>query len=1106
MVFLLTITLSTTGSLTLHAQSTSKVIETKVKTTYAEHIGTTLPLRDLLPTLPTDPAKRNWAKSLRRAPKNFIGRGKNTVTRPELVFQGPDPVRQTTFPTRKNNDEIITELNIQGLFSSFGSPHDPSGDIGRDYYIQAINATRIGVYDRTGELINAFAANILWQSINFTSAGDPIVLYDQEANRWVITEFPPGNQLLVAVSQTSDPLGSWDAWNFATPFFPDYPKYAVWNNTYSVTTNEEGPGVLHAYFLDREALLAGDPNVSIQRLELPGSTNTEAGFFVATPVDWSGNTSPTSDPMIVALNDSSWGELEEDAIEIYSIDLDWDNPDNTAVTNTTVLTTPFDGYACEAAGIGFACIPQAGGGIGLDGIPEVIMNQPHYRRFDTHESMVMTFMTDVDGNELSGVRWVELRRLRVEDDWTVYQEGTVAPPDGLHRFMPSIAMDRLGSIGLAYSVSSSESFAGIRYTGRLATDSLGVMTFPETTAVDGTNNIDSGSRFGDYSHMSIDPINDRTFWFTGEYAGGGNVRTRILGFSLRKDTTDIGPTKLLSPSNSPDLTATELVQVDIKNYGVDTQQVFQVGYIFNGETTVIDTLNQTLLPDSSFTHTFTETVDLERIDDYSFKLFTVLAEDEVVPNDTLNTVVTKQSKRDAGITVFQGISPINCGETLTLQMVLTNFGTETLTNVDIIVELNDALVETIEWEGALERGETTLVEITLDNLLNGANTISSTTANPNGVSDEVTANDARTQSVEVLVNGKEFLVKFNFDEYPEETSWELSDANGNVIFSGDSYGGMAFQDIEIPVCLDPTQCYTFEVFDAFSDGICCQYGEGSYEITTDIGLPVINSNGEFGDSESNDFCADIRCMLSVDIDFTSESETGAADGSIFLDPNNGAGPFQYSIDGGENFRPIGLFSGLTAGTYAVVVTGAADCNYTEEFELTLCALDILTSVTNESTVGANDGIIAIRAQGGLGPFLYSINGGQTFRSNDTFTGLDAGTYNVVIKDDGGCTAEIEVIIDVSTAIATFTQGQLIRIAPNPTEGVFRVEVEGFTGKSVFLPVGIYDATGKFLYQSQVTRYNDKYEGQLSLSPYPAGVYYVRFYDDAFDKMLRVVKK
>ena len=201
------------------------------------------------------------------------------------------------------------------------------------------------------------------ERIGFSSGGDPIILYDREYEKWIITEFPSpfsanSNRLLVAVSLTSDPMGAYDAYSFATPSFPDYPKYGIWDNAIIVTTNEQGPSVLDSYFIRRDELMNGAEEVTIQSVGIPGTTQSENGFFVATPVDWNGVVAPPEGrhPLIVRLADASWSNTQmDDQIEIYSIDLNWDNPDSTEVSQVSIPVSPYDANPCSF--FGFACVP-----------------------------------------------------------------------------------------------------------------------------------------------------------------------------------------------------------------------------------------------------------------------------------------------------------------------------------------------------------------------------------------------------------------------------------------------------------------------------------------------------------------------------------------------------------------------------------------------------------------------------------------------------------------------------------------------------------------------------------------------------------------------------
>ena len=467
-------------------------------------------------------------------------------------------------------------LISMGLIQDYPAPIHliPMGILVKTVYVQVVNATYIQVFDKEGNSVGEpFTANTLWNSIGFSSAGDPVIIYDQEADRWILTEFPSGNQLLVAISDSEDPLGSWNAYNFSTPNFPDYPKYSLWPNAIVVTTNEQGSAVAPVYLINREDLLNGEPMVMIQRIEVPGNSDGP-GFQVATPVDWSGSVLPPLEaaPMILQLNDDEWGPNGEDEIKIVSFDIDWQDSDNTTMTVANIPLSPFDTYPCAAATGGFACIPQPNGN-GIDGLQEVIMNQVHYRNFDSHEGMVLNFITDASGDNLSGIRWVELRRLPGAD-WALYQEGTYAPEHNTHRFMGAIAMDKAGNIGLAYSVSGLETFPSIRFTGRRVSDPLGEMTVNEYEVIAGSSNA-SSVRFGDYASLAVDPANDMTFWFTGEYMQDNGWGTRIFSFNISRDTIDIGPTALFNPQDSPDLTAAEPVRIEVKNFGLDTQSVFR---------------------------------------------------------------------------------------------------------------------------------------------------------------------------------------------------------------------------------------------------------------------------------------------------------------------------------------------------------------------------------------------------------------------------------------------------------------------------------------------------------------------------------------------------
>ena len=1075
-----------------------------VQLTYAEKIGTTPPVRNLIKMPAATNEKRKTAKDKRREIPNFANRRAPSQEAPHAKPIGQDPVRQ--FSSRNTGLMVEPIVNKDGIGQDIAgaTPPDPDGDIGSKYYVQVLNASYFLVHDKEGnELSEPIAFNTIWTSIGFSSAGDPIVLYDQEFDRWIFTEFPSGNQLLFAISDTDDPLGTWTAYNFGTPSFPDYPKYSLWPNAFVVTTNEQGPGTLPLYLINREGILNGDDIVPIQRIELPG-VGSGPGFQVATPVDWSGSMAPaTDDPIILGLNDDAWGQVDEDQLEMWTVSIDWSDPNNTVVTNIDIPTAPFDTNPCAAPGFGFACIPQPNGN-GIDGLPEVIMNQSHYRNFGSHESIVLNFITDADGNELSGIRWMELRRVN-GSDWTVYQEGTYAPDDGLHRFMGGIAMDGNGNIALGYSVSGLDEFPGLRFTGRRAGDPLGEMTVEEYIAVAGEGNV-GGSRFGDYAKMAIDPSDDRTFWFTGEYAGANGWKTRIFSFNLGRDTIDLGATALVTPQNSPSLTASETVEIQIKNFGIDTPSVFNVGYIFENGTPIIDTINFELAPDSTYNHIFMPTVDLSVVGEYEFRVFTDLADDQAPFNDTLFARVSKLPRKDVGVIAINGLNGTICNDTIDVEITFSNFGTEAVTEVTINVELNDVALSPIQYSGpTIAPGETGSFNLQLIGLVNGTNVIVATTSNPDGEADEIADNDTFTRDFTATPEGVSVFLELLTDDYPSETTWEVTDDAGNILFSGGPYTETETQYTE-EFCLDPEGCYTFTIFDSYGDGICCGFGEGNYQIEDADGLPLLSSTGEFADSESNDFCATFDCTLSGSVSTSPESEDGASDATIMINTDGGVGPFQFSIDGGQSFQANGLFDGLPAGEYNILIQDDAGCDYEELVVITSCAIDLMAEVSPEMEVGTMTGSIIVAVAGGNPPFQYSIDGGQIFQEEGTFEGLSAGDYTIIVTDSIGCRKEIEVTVDFVSNNNKLVFGQIIELFPNPTDGVFRVDVKGIQNQGTFLKVEILNIEGKLIQANQLTKYDDTYTGQLSLVAYPSGTYFVRFKHDSIDHLLKVIKK
>ncbi|HXV78067.1 MAG TPA: choice-of-anchor J domain-containing protein [Candidatus Polarisedimenticolaceae bacterium] len=432
----------------------------------------------------------------------------------------------------------LPSRNFPGQGYSGVNPPDTVGDVGPNHYVQMINGgggALVAIYDKsepTPNLLSSFTLDSLGSGACASGRGDPIVLYDRLADRWMLSEFSfSGNNLCVYISQTPDPTGGYYAYGFAAPSFPDYPKYGVWptdanggQGSYVVTANDGGPGV---YALDRGAMLVGAAS-TYQRLTIPPLSGF--AFQAPTPADMDGPQPPAAaTPAIIMRHrdteNHSGPAAPGDLLELWEFQVDWAQPANTTLfTRPSIDVAEFDSALCGLTA--FFCFPQPGSSTTLDPLREVIMNRLQYMNHGDRETLVGNFVVDVDGADLGGLRWFELERSG--GGWTLKQEGTYSIDDD-NRFMAASSMDQSGNIAIAYNITSSATFPSLRYTGRLDDDPPGVMTQPETVIHAGASP-NSSNRYGDYSGMNLDPADDCTFWFTGMDNLTTSWRTQIASF------------------------------------------------------------------------------------------------------------------------------------------------------------------------------------------------------------------------------------------------------------------------------------------------------------------------------------------------------------------------------------------------------------------------------------------------------------------------------------------------------------------------------------------------------------------------------------------------
>jgi hypothetical protein len=500
-----------------------------VEKVQGNYLGLSVPIRDL-PGLDESTIiyehKEGTVKENRRRPE---------AVNPNALPKTEDPARQQFYP--KSSWELPMGVNFLGSGGAF--PPDPTGAVSEEYYVQAVN-TVYRVYNKDGSPAGTpKSLSSLWPGSS--NSGDPIVMYDRHAEKFVITQFQTGsNKILFAISETSDPNGSFYLYEFSFPSFPDYPKFSVWSDGYYMTSNTWQQNVVA---FERDKMIVGDPTASMVPLTLP-SFSTSYGFRSVLPADADGDLPPYGTPNYMFLfQDDSWGGVSYDHIRVLKMQVDWETPSNSSISlHQNIATEPFNSVFTNS----WDDITQKGTTQKIDAIASIFNYRAQYLRWHNYNTVMLCKVVDVNNNNKGGIRWYELRQSHETDLFEIRQQSTYSPPDVDSRFLGSISMDYNGHIGMAYSVSGPNSYPGLAFTGRFHWDALGDMSLPETFAQEGIFYQSGGNRFGDYSHMSLDP-DGKTFWYTGEFIGAsGTRRTKIFSFSL-EDIVSVADQDYIEP-------------------------------------------------------------------------------------------------------------------------------------------------------------------------------------------------------------------------------------------------------------------------------------------------------------------------------------------------------------------------------------------------------------------------------------------------------------------------------------------------------------------------------------------------------------------------------
>ena len=449
---------------------------------------------------------------------------------------GPDPVVQTgeTVGNRPLHESLAAApaplTTFKGLdLQNWGGgwPPDTHGDVGPNHFIQAVN-TSVGIFDKaTGTRLAAFTINNFFVAAGGSGAcatlnyGDPIVIYDQVSGRWIVTDFafagsgttPPYYEC-IAVSKTADPVsGGWWIYTVtaSTTALNDYPKFGIWNDgiymSANMFTGGSSYGGVKVWALNRDDMISGAALRSV-------AFTLGTSYFSLLPANLKGAAAPAGTPEYFM---SDYGS--NTSMKLWKFTTNWATPASSTFTGPTSFTVA--SFTRPAA----ASVRQLNSSKRLDTLGDRLMSNLQYRNIGGTQSLWVSRTVKVS-NSSYGIRWMEVRNMSATP--SVYQQGTYAPSSA-YRFMPSLAVDKFGNMAVGYSMSTSTTYPSIRYAGRLVTDAINTLGLTETIMFAGTGSQTGYSRWGDYAAMTVDPVDDCTFWFTTEYyeTTGTNWQTRI---------------------------------------------------------------------------------------------------------------------------------------------------------------------------------------------------------------------------------------------------------------------------------------------------------------------------------------------------------------------------------------------------------------------------------------------------------------------------------------------------------------------------------------------------------------------------------------------------
>ena len=541
----------------------------------AENFAVSPPLRDIANDGPSvevdvrqeeDESAEN--RSVREVTAAALAAAKQMST---MQAMKADTAMQAEAPTLNIPTPSLTFEGLgrtENIAAGFGnlSPPDTNGDVGPNHYVQQTNLL-VRVWNKAGVPLTApFRLSSLFAPLGGQCAqpdnGDPIVLYDQLSDRWMLSQFAFASQTAapyhqcIAISKTPDPTGAYFLYDFITAGneFPDYPHLGVWPDGYYMMVHQftlggpfNGTG---AYAFNRLKMLTGDPTANYIYFNLNLASHPEGiGGSLPSDADGLAPPPPGRPNTFIYFTNTGFGDPAT-GLRLFDFHADFTTPALSTFTERPESTYPAPLPVAAFSVVkpaGRRAVPQPAPAntvtTSLDAINDRLMHRLQYRNRGGFETLVLTHTVGAPGSTVfgtyrAGVRYYELRRALPGGNFVVQEQATFAPADGVSRWLASVAEDHQGNLAVGYSVSSGAAggnvFPGMRYAGRLVTDPPGGLFQGEATLVNGTGvQTSTGNRWGDYAALTVDPSDDCTFWYTSEYYTAAGQAASTVGWQTR---------------------------------------------------------------------------------------------------------------------------------------------------------------------------------------------------------------------------------------------------------------------------------------------------------------------------------------------------------------------------------------------------------------------------------------------------------------------------------------------------------------------------------------------------------------------------------------------